>query len=313
MPRACHRASALHAAAMCRRRGGGALLPHATSLRCADGGLTGTVSRCGAQVWKTFHSSHHTSPAEFRHAMRKLNVKLTAAQASRLHGEIVSSDDSDFTDFCSVLMLLPEKNAGELLMQWLDESGFDTGDEIRIPQGEGPVASWKLLTSGLVAGIISRTTTAPMDRLKVMLQAHPKNSSVMQTFRFIMREGGALAFWRGNGVNCIKIGPEVSVVAARKPPAPRTRRTDATSAHPLSQTGIRFWAYENVKRAICKDPEDVTVPERFLAGAAAGSTAQLCIYPLEIAKTRLALAKTGEYRVREASNGCVCRVQPPSA
>ena len=142
--------------------------------------------------------------------MRKLNVKLTAAQASRLHGEIVASEDSDFTDFCSVLMLLPEKNAGELLMQWLDESGFDTGDEIRIPQGEGPMASWKLLTAGLVAGVISRTTTAPMDRLKVMLQAHPKNSSVMQTFRFIMREGGALAFWRGNGVNCIKIGPEVS-------------------------------------------------------------------------------------------------------
>lgn len=34
----------------------------------------------------------------------------------------------------------------------------------------------------------------------------------------------------------------------------------------------------------------------FIAGAAAGSISQTCIYPLEVLKTRLALRKTGQYK-----------------
>lgn len=35
---------------------------------------------------------------------------------------------------------------------------------------------------------------------------------------------------------------------------------------------------------------------RFIAGAMAGSVTQLLIYPLEIAKTRLAVAEQGEFK-----------------
>lgn len=35
---------------------------------------------------------------------------------------------------------------------------------------------------------------------------------------------------------------------------------------------------------------------RFLAGSMAGSLAQLVIYPLEIAKTRLAVGEKGEFK-----------------
>ena len=165
------------------------------------------------KVWRTFHDDTHPNPKEFRAAMRKLNVKLSKEQAKRLYSEILSNSDSSFTDFCSVLMLLPENHGAEMLMAWLDETGFDTGDEIRVPPSGGGRAmpAWKLLVSGLVAGFISRTATAPMDRMKVMLQAQSgsAHSSVMSTCRFIFKEGGVLAFWRGNGVNCMKIGPEV--------------------------------------------------------------------------------------------------------
>jgi len=167
------------------------------------------------KVWQTFHDEHHkdTTPRQLRHALRKLTVRLTKPQAERLHAEIIQDENASFTHFCSLLMLLPEGSAAETLMNWLDETGFDTGDEIHIPPvDDGWAASWKVLVSGMAAGVASRTCTAPMDRMKVMLQASPKptHSSVSGVFRHIYHEGhGLLAFWRGNGVNCLKIGPEV--------------------------------------------------------------------------------------------------------
>jgi len=52
--------------------------------------------------------------------------------------------------------------------------------------------------------------------------------------------------------------------------------------------------YEYLKTRLCKEPENPSKTERFIAGAGAGAIAQSSIYPLEITKTRLALAKTGE-------------------
>ena len=77
------------------------------------------------------------------------------------------------------------------------------------------------------------------------------------------------SLWRGNGINVLKIAPE---------------------------SAIKFAAYEKVKRLIRGDEKrQMTIYERFLAGACAGGVSQTAIYPLEVLKTRLALRKTGQY------------------
>lgn len=49
-----------------------------------------------------------------------------------------------------------------------------------------------------------------------------------------------------------------------------------------------------------------TIPGgRFLAGSMAGSMAQLMIYPLEIAKTRLAVGEKGEFK---GIGDCLARI-----
>lgn len=63
----------------------------------------------------------------------------------------------------------------------------------------------------------------------------------------------------------------------------------------ILQTAIRFWTYENSKALFCADLDHITVAERFLAGSFSGAAAQLVIYPLEIAKTRIALSSYQEY------------------
>lgn len=56
----------------------------------------------------------------------------------------------------------------------------------------------------------------------------------------------------------------------------------------------------------CLLPDDSSgYMDRFVAGAMAGSLAQLTIYPLEIAKTRLAVGEKGEFR---GIGDCIARI-----
>ncbi|KAA0152479.1 hypothetical protein FNF31_06628 [Cafeteria roenbergensis] len=92
---------------------------------------------------------------------------------------------------------------------------------------------------------------------------------ILPAAQAIYAEGGAIAFWRGNGTNVLKIAPE---------------------------TAVRFVAFDWAKRHIAGNPDNVSAAERFVAGAFAGVVSTCTVYPLEIAKTRLALSKAGEVK-----------------
>ena len=124
--------------------------------------------------------------------------------------------------------------------------------------------------AGGVAGAISRTCTAPLDRPKVLLQVHGgrKQTSISETIRYMLKEGGYKGLWRGNGINVLKIAPE---------------------------NALKFMAYDEMKKVIKGDDDrELEIHERLMAGSFAGAFSQTVIYPLEVMKTRLALRKTGE-------------------
>ncbi|XP_065221115.1 mitochondrial adenyl nucleotide antiporter SLC25A23 isoform X5 [Planococcus citri] len=157
------------------------------------------------------------------------------------------------------------------MMQYLD-----IGEDINVPDDFTQTEMltgmwWRHLVAGGVAGAVSRTCTAPLDRLKVYLQVHGnKKSSIKTCLSYLLKEGGVWSLWRGNGINVLKIAPE---------------------------SALKFMAYEQAKRLIRgTSTRELTIYERFAAGSFAGSFSQTIIYPLEVLKTRLALRKTGEYR-----------------
>ncbi|CAH8644566.1 unnamed protein product [Heterobilharzia americana] len=67
---------------------------------------------------------------------------------------------------------------------------------------------------GGISGTISRTVTAPMDRLKVLRQTEVPEivgKNMIQGLHAMIKEGGVLSLWRGNGVNILKNCPESAI------------------------------------------------------------------------------------------------------
>ena len=167
----------------------------------------------------------------------------------------------------------------------LDEH-IDVGDDIPSVHelsSLGERSRVNCFTSGFIAGTISRTMTAPMDRLKVVMQAGKGDGKMSNSLVYLYREGGFKSFWRGNMVNCTKIGPESAVRFMLYTEFTNWLVDDnnnSNSDNTGSNNGI-------------KTPTSL---EKFVAGAGAGLCAQLLVYPMEMIKTRLVLSTTGEFR-----------------
>lgn len=123
----------------------------------------------------------------------------------------------------------------------------------------------RFLAAGGIAGAVSRTCTAPFDRLKIFLITRPPELGgappggggvrvIMGAVVRIYNEGGIRAFWVGNGLSVAKIFPE---------------------------SAIKFMSYESSKRAFAKywdhveDVREISGTSRFLAGGIGGICSQL--------------------------------------
>ncbi|XP_062874815.1 calcium-binding mitochondrial carrier protein SCaMC-3b [Trichomycterus rosablanca] len=230
-----------------------------------------------------FHSLDHNNDGhidvmEIQQSLHNQGVKVSAEQASR----ILQSMDRDgtmtidWTEWRDHFLFNPFHNMEEIAHYWKHSLMLDIGEHLTVPdefsereRRAGLV--WRQLVAGAMAGAVSRTGTAPLDRLKVFLQVHGSGGlSIWGGLQRMVQEGGIQSFWRGNGINVLKIAPE---------------------------SAIKFMAYEQIKRLIQVSNEGGTlrVQERFVAGSLAGVIAQTIIYPLEVLKTRLTLRKTGQY------------------
>ncbi|KAA3682318.1 solute carrier family 25 (mitochondrial phosphate transporter), member 23/24/25/41 [Paragonimus westermani] len=143
-------------------------------------------------------------------------------------------------------------------------------------------ADWARFICGGVAGTVSRTMTAPIDRVKVLRQTgvvEMVGKNFIQSWRIMYAEGGITSMWRGNGVNVLKNCPE---------------------------SAIRFGMHGWLKSTLFPEAQGNLKPEqRLLVASLAGATSLTCTYPVEILKTRMALRKSTDPR---SISQCVRRV-----
>jgi len=117
--------------------------------------------------------------------------------------------------------------------------------------------------------------TAPLDRIRVLFQTHSRlgvKLTVKDGIKLIYENGGITSFWRGNGLNVLKIAP---------------------------QTMLKFYLYEaykpalNLKQTLKEGKKEGELDPRLKVlrdisiGAAGGLLSQVFIFPIETLKTRI--------------------------
>ncbi|XP_010771958.1 calcium-binding mitochondrial carrier protein SCaMC-2-B-like isoform X2 [Notothenia coriiceps] len=215
---------------------------------------------------------------EIMQSLRDLGVIISEEQSEKILRSMDKNGTMtiDWNEWRDYHLLHPADNIPEIILYWKHSTIFDVGESVLVPdeftaEEKKTGMLWRHLVAGGGAGAVSRTCTAPLDRLKVLMQVHSSKSNSMRIsggFMQMIREGGVRSLWRGNGINVLKIAPE---------------------------SAIKFMAYEQIKRLMGSNQETLGIAERLVAGSLAGAIAQSSIYPMEVLKTRLALRKTGQY------------------
>ena len=111
---------------------------------------------------------------------------------------------------------------------------------------------------GGLAGIVSRTATAPIELFKLQRQ---NNYLKGNTIRQVIKNEGIRHLWKGNMTNCIRVFP---------------------------QYATNFAIFENSKNYYNRYFENKDFVN-FLAGGSGGVVSMCSIYPLETARTHLSL------------------------
>lgn len=144
-------------------------------------------------------------------------------------------------------------------------------------EGVTPRSDWilsicKSLVAGGVAGGVSRTAVAPLERLKILLQVqNPHNikySGTIQGLKYIWRTEGLRGLFKGNGTNCARIVPN---------------------------SAVKFFSYEEASKGILwlyqrqtgNEEAELTPLLRLGAGATAGIIAMSATYPMDMVRGRL--------------------------
>lgn len=208
-------------------------------------------------------------PEELWEALVRAGIKIDDEELAHFV-ERVDKDHNGvitFEEWRDFLLLYPHEATIENIYHYLERICMvDIGEHTVIPAGVGKhVHAYRYLIAGGVAGAASRTATAPLDRLKVVLQVQTTSARIMPAVKTLWKEGGLVGFFRGNGLNVLKVAPE---------------------------SAIRFYTYEMMKTFIVdakggEEKADIGGMGRLLAGGIAGAVAQTVIYPMDLVKTRL--------------------------
>jgi hypothetical protein len=75
------------------------------------------------------------------------------------------------------------------------------------PDTRDPVTCLKLLLSGAMSAVVSRTAVAPLERVKMELLLGTSSKGALTTARTVLQYEGLTGFWKGNALNVLRTAP----------------------------------------------------------------------------------------------------------
>ncbi|GMH16024.1 hypothetical protein Nepgr_017865 [Nepenthes gracilis] len=122
------------------------------------------------------------------------------------------------------------------------------------------------LIAGGCAGAFAKTAVAPLERIKILFQTRTEgfhSLGVYRSLKKLINHEGIKGLYKGNGASLLRIVPYAAL-------------------HYMSYEQYRCWLWSNCHFLGTGPVVDL------LAGSAAGGTAVLCTYPLDLIRTKLA-------------------------
>ncbi|KAI9034508.1 mitochondrial carrier domain-containing protein [Hyaloraphidium curvatum] len=228
--------------------------------------------------------------AELVAAMGRVGIKLAENDLAKFVATVDrdGSGDISFEEFRNFCLVLPTGVDLVSVFQQFQQL-YDPNMNLEITPQQPGGFTWNGFLAGAIAGAASRTSTAPFDRLRVFFQnggggAVGGGNAFVAAARQIYSQGGLKGFWRGNGLNVLKVAPESAIMFAALDSAKRT---------------IASWEGKSEKA--------LSPQGKFLAGSIAGLVAQTLTYPLDSLKIRLMsnVATTASGAAKASDGGVV--------
>ncbi|KAM7255663.1 hypothetical protein ACFE04_008561 [Oxalis oulophora] len=141
----------------------------------------------------------------------------------------------------------------------------------------------KELIGGATTGAVTKSAVAPLERIKILYQTRTQgfqSIGVYPSFTKVIKHEGLLGLYKGNGAAVLRV---------------------------LPYSGFHYMAYERYRSWLVNTcPSVGTGPVvDLIAGSAAGGTAVLCTYPLDLARTKLAYQVVDRRQFYVNGNKCI--------
>lgn len=133
------------------------------------------------------------------------------------------------------------------------------------------------MVCGGVAGMIAKTVTNPIDRIRMLSQTgeHGASSGAkvtpVQLYRSIIQNEGVLGLWAGNGANLLRVFPAKAVVFS-------------SNDFYRNSFGYLYWGSTD---SYFENSGQLPWILSFLSGGMAGMSASAATYPLDLARGRI--------------------------
>lgn len=128
---------------------------------------------------------------------------------------------------------------------------------------------------GGISGAVAKTATAPIERVKLLLQnqdsKNPKYHGMVGCMKTVVEEEGPQSLWRGNTANIVRYFP--------------TQALNFMFKEKYKKMFVTCTQQENFKKFFIGN---------LMAGGCAGATGLVGVYPLDYARNAMAMDKTGK-------------------
>jgi solute carrier family 25 phosphate transporter 23/24/25/41 len=211
--------------------------------------------------------------------VRQITDREVRAMFARV--DVNKNGEIDFREFSDFFAYLPDPSMVSVAQQWAEGVSVDVGADFApppLPPSSLPL--YQFLMAGGLAGVASRTATAPLERVKLLAQTQrlQPNSTVMSSILRMWQSEGARGLFAGNGANVARVFPYAALICL---------------------------TYSNLCKLFPAEIDEKYEPLwRMAAGATAGIFATLLTHPLDVARARLTVqvkdkGSTGRAGIRQ--------------